>query len=51
MTKRLFEVHAFVPGGVGHVGIRILANCSFDAQQALLAMYPNATISYVVQLD
>ncbi len=40
--KHLFEVHAFVPH-VGHVGIRILAISSFEAQQALLAMYPSAS--------
>lgn len=48
--KRLFEVHASVPH-VGYVGIRILANCSYDAQQALLAMYPTATISYTIQIS
>ena len=48
--KHQFEVHAYVPH-VGHVGIRILANCAYDAQQALLAMYPNATITRVITLD
>lgn len=44
MSKSLFEVHASVPG-VGYIGIQILAISSTDAQKALLAMYPKATIS------
>jgi len=46
-----FEVHAFVPGGVGHIAHRIMAYSSYAAQQAVLSMYPNARIGYVKQLN
>jgi hypothetical protein len=31
-----FEVHAYVPGGVGHIAHRILAYSSYAAQRAVL---------------
>lgn len=45
-----FEVRAAVPG-VGTIAIQVFANCSSDAQRAVLAMYPKASITMTRQLS